>query len=517
MCIINTANYKKPSLIVDINSKNINELCFTPSSIRDTTEFQPLTKKVDSDSIKFISEKSHLQLYDVNSIQDYDLPIKFDTSQKEYFSQRDRVIIDKSELIEDHLDRRVQLFFQQAIMCYNTPFIYEAEGAEDQYGLGRSIDLGNNKQHRTQAAHSSTFPCLYAFPKDNDGKKIQDKKFVFLKYSDFYKKQNSTIELPIEVNQTDTQIDGKSCEHKLRTKALKIINMVALGKITPEKATNLFVKTLQKRLFTMLSNQEEKRYHQILDIYSRRLTEIQKGINENANYFDQILDLNLPGEEDLLRQVVYAKRYKMLQTAAFIESKISKKIFEYQKNILKCRSKSLKSVDYRLRYVLLKNISNSQSFFFERLFCCSLNQLKVNITKSEDQLRRRENTIENFYMKNKNSINNLINEINELRKELECLEFQYRADLFKGLRTDYKKWTQKKFVNCFKFFFPNETMSQSMVSRFENPIRNKTNRNYSTPINQRLKLMDLEKAQKIAKTFEVDAGIFAPGLLSSVY
>jgi hypothetical protein len=57
-----------------------------------------------------------------------------------------------------------------------------------------------------------------------------------------------------------------------------------------------------------------------------------------------------------------------------------------------------------------------------------------------------------------------------------------------------------------------------MVSRLQQRTRAAyENRRYLTPLNQRRKNLDVAKAMKIAETFKVDAGLFLPAVVSSVY
>jgi len=101
---------------------------------------------------------------------------------------------------------------------------------------------------------------------------------------------------------------------------------------------------------------------------------------------------------------------------------------------------------------------------------------------------------------------------------MESSELNYRSELFKGLRVDLNCWTQKEFVSEFRNAHVGESMSQSMVSRLEHRARVQRNAaHYSTPLSQRRKEIDEDKALFIAETFGVDNGLFLPSIVSSVY
>lgn len=498
-------------ILDEINQSNFEEHCFMPLQKREQVDFEPHE-----------GEKWYLQIFNSNSIKDWELSeLKLGSrtiNQRDidHYSNKKELIRDKREVIEQHLDRRIQLFFQQAILCYNTPFIYESEGAEDQIGIGSTVKMLN---HKTQAAHSSTFPCLYAYPKDEHGNLDRNKRFVFLKYSHSYNQQNATVELLLEVNQADTELDGKIGQQKLRNAAIKIINDAALGKINPTKATKRFLKVFEERLIKMITelNKNDLR-RDVLEIYLSHLREVRNEIKEGPAIFDQIMGVILPSSETVLRDVVYKKRYELIQQAEFIESQIAKRIFQAQRDMLGSRVKSLKSVDYRLRYILLNKSGNEQERkFLEKIFCTSAEQLRTNIENKADKLRRVENSVNKFEKTHREKIQNLTRDLRVFRKELQKLEFDFRAKLIRGIRVEFKNWYQREFVAHFKELYPHEPMSQSMTSRLEQPSRLPSKLIYATPESQRRKEIDIGKAQKIANTFGIDVGLFLPGLIASEY
>jgi len=487
------------------------EIQSNPSDRFLSTNTREITKYSDS------KNQSFYQPYSANSDKKNDLKEELKNHKwaaKDIYLIQREWLENQTDLIADHVDRRIQLFFQQAILCYNTPFYFDAVGAEDQIGSGRTISL-ERITFRTQAAHSSTLPCLYAYPRNNDGTIDISRKFVFLKHSQAYTYHNSTVESPISVNQTDTSVD---ITNGLRKEALKIINDVALGILDPKKATIKFLKRFKKILETSLDklNKDDLRYFVIKRFYLPRVNHALAEFKNHPDLFDQILGVKLgtKNKEDILREIVYRERYKLIQAEQDIESKIARRILEAQNQIFPNKQKkSLSKIDNNLRFAILSQSRESLQKRLSKLFCTSTYQLLSSFNE-----KARSNKIKNsesFSEKHKAIISNLLRDIRNCFRELEKLEFTYRSQLFRNLRTGFKNWTQKKLVEVFKKRFPAEPMSQSMVSRLEQVSRTPRSIIYKTPDSQRRRELDVSKAKKLAKVLEVDLGVFLPSLITS--
>lgn len=440
----------------------------------------------------------------------------------DYYKARTQLIKDRQALIEDHVDRRIQLFFQQAVLCYNVPFLFTAQEAKDQTGKGSKVKLSGNYTHKTQAAHSSTFPCLIAHPKDAEGNVDLAKRFIYLKNSYSYNQHNSTMELPEEVNKVDTFIDGKTNENKLRAKAISLINDLAQKKITPEKATLNFLKIFKEELASKLDHYTETKGEcKVVKIYHQRVSEVLEEAKDNPEVFDQLIGVRLELENaeagPSLRDLVYQKRYQLMQQAELIESKIAKTIFAAQKEMTGVKASSYARINPELRYLLLENANEKERRFFEKLFCTSIDQLKTQLQNNEQRLRTTTKKVRDFKVAHATKITQLMANIWSLFNELEALELEYRADLFKSLRVEHKNWSQDKFSRRFKARYPNTPMSQSTVSRLEHRTRDDTKNQYLSSLSNRKKDMDLPLAKKIAQTFQIDNGLFMAGLISSSY
>jgi len=502
--------------INEITTGNCLDLCFLPTNKRETVKIYP-------DSV----DKWHLQQYHTISEQDTATQALKLSKKKvpkkiiKYYSNVGKVIDDSTELIQAHVDKRIQLFFQQTILCFNTPFKFSFAGAEDQIGGGVTLTKDKKIYYKTQAAHSSVFPCLYATPYNGDGSLAENKKFVFLKHGYAYNQQNSTFELPLAVNQSDTLIDGKENNKKLRDKSIKIIDQVALGNLNPKKATKQFLAVFEEQVrdsISKLSKTDLKK--RVLKIYLEQIREVRKELKGCPEFFDRLMTVDIKDSDKILRKVVYKNRYKSLQDSEHILSLVAKKICKTQNKILDKNLKNLSKIDYRLRISLLQNAKHEERAFLESFFCTSIDQLlhhekdKKGKKVKEAVHKRKKNAVKKFEEEHHRKIKKLLKDLTIYHRDLQKIEFEYRSRLFKGLRVEYKDWTQVEFVEHFKEKFSSESMSQSMVSRFEGISRLSKKMMYGTPENQRKKRIDVAKAEKIAETFGIDLGLFITGLVT---
>ncbi|MBN2478662.1 MAG: hypothetical protein JXA94_00375 [Parachlamydiales bacterium] len=242
---------------------------------------------------------------------------------------------------------------------------------------------------------------------------------------------------------------------------------------------------------------------------------------DKDDFFDNLINVNLSKgtKKNKLRNIVFKKRYKLIQFAENTESKIAKLILDAQNEIFQIKDTSLKKIDPFLRYTLLDDVDPTFRKNLEKLLCTSLEQLRANIGKDNDSIKRFEEKtkIKEFKKNHKKEIQTLKSKIQILLDDLYEEELIYRSKLFKDLRTRYKDWTQLQFSQLYKRIDPISPMSPSRVSRFEQRSRKDTKLNYETPINQRRVDMSLSEARNVAKTFGIDAGLFLPSTIASDY
>jgi len=235
---------------------------------------------------------------------------------------------------------------------------------------------------------------------------------------------------------------------------------------------------------------------------------------------DTLIGIKIAGDnEELLRSIAYERRFRLIQNVGRIESLISEKILKAQNQMTRRKNEAMKNVDVRLRYVLLEESNFLLRKRLEKLFGTSLSQLRADWDRQKERLRVWEgnNRITNFRNTHQQKIEILKGELTKLLDEMHQSELEYRAWLFKDLKEKYKKWNGVRFVREYKKVYPQDSMSSPMVSRIEKPTRSDFKTHYKTPLNQRKKDLDVEKAKRVAHVFGIDNGVFLPAVVSSTY
>ncbi len=466
----------------------------------------------------------------LGKVKDAKAPVS--QEQWDFYADLDRVMEEYGFLLEQHIDRRIQLFFMQLICTWNTPYHFEWVEANDQYGKGGNHALktenGQKQVFQTEGAHSSTLPCLVAYPRDEwesfeRGEQNKPEGFVYLKYGHDYLQQNGTVELARFVNRADILVDGTHQDSRLRNEAIKIVNAVASGEYGPKEGMTRFIRQFEAFVERgkQNCNPDDPRLR-ALECYEERIDEVKDEMIGDEGYFDQLLGVKVAEhqKEAVLRDVVYRNRFSLIQKCEDVESRIARDILDAQNRMLKTRKRSLKSVDYRLRYVLLEDMDPVFRRTLERLFCTSLEQLQTGVEKNEERLRAFEAKakIRSFRQNHAAEIRRLKGTLRERFRELDTEELNFRSALLKGLRWDLNKWYQRELVAEYAERFPLDSMSKSMVSRMEQRARPSYDwQVYLSPLSQRRKDIDEGRAKKLADTLGVDRGLLLPGIVSSVY
>lgn len=86
--------------------------------------------------------------------------------KSEFYSTPPGIVQLNKKGISLAVERRIALFFQQAILCYKmSSFTFSIGGADGQIGSSPALKL-KGKVHKREAAHSSTIPSLIAYAND---------------------------------------------------------------------------------------------------------------------------------------------------------------------------------------------------------------------------------------------------------------------------------------------------------------------------------------------------------------
>lgn len=412
------------------------------------------------------------------------------------------------------VDNRIALFLQTAILCYKLPFYFKNVGADEQYGTAPSITY-SSVEHKRQAAHSSTSPHVIAYPKD----KTPEEGFNFLKGGFFEAWQNLTIGMHALINNTDSALDGRDDDGKLRDRAMEIVNRVADG-LSPIKATKVFMKVMIEESDRLIeewrgSDDFAERTKRLVARRYKKLTGDSLVESEKPEFFDRLMGYNaINPTDDKVRELVFKTRYHLFQFQETVEGKIAKLIHD-TKAKMAVRDRNM------IEHILLMHFSEkTERTVIEKLFaksCIPFDDDYVAVPDKENPAAYKafRTRVTNLRKKYKVLISRLERDLRVEFRGLICAEATMRSKVFKRMREDVKNWTGDKF--CEELL--NKTgrsVSNSWVNRVEQlgriPRRDKET--YDSPLTQRRRYLSIQDAKDCAAAFGVE-GIFVAGLITS--
>lgn len=195
-----------------------------------------------------------------------DVPERLHEMQLACLKKIDLLLIDKvellPELIRDHAQRRVDLFFHLMIAVYKQKLVIERGKTNKQHGNG-------SKKTGTAACHASLLPNPVARPADisfsakarsllsfslfstGSVATINVDADTFLKDTHFEDELNSTTELPKIVNDFDCHLEGKWIKSNAVNASVGILNRVSLGEINPIQGLREFGEVMKLFFYHM--------------------------------------------------------------------------------------------------------------------------------------------------------------------------------------------------------------------------------------------------------------------------
>ena len=206
--------------------------------------------------------------------------------------------------IENHVENRIQLFFQQLLLFYKKDLCFQTY-------LRTDDQVGAIKNGSGVAAHSSTLTVLRL--KSDHFSSSTSAAFG----TSFYYDWNATVYLPSLVNEFDKSIDidCKINGKPLREIATRILNKVSKGKKTPAEGLSSFLDSLYK--ISKISKKEKKDsedHVKVALIYMK----IAK------NYQNQLKN---PDSNHLIQKLCFEKTTKVVNKNFF--EKVSNKMHHY--------------------------------------------------------------------------------------------------------------------------------------------------------------------------------------------
>lgn len=159
--------------------------------------------------------------------------------------------------IKNHVEYRIQAFFQQLLIVYGTKLTFHDPGdAEAQIG-GKGI--ASKRQYA--GAHSSTLTSLHV-------EKTKSKIVSLIKGTFFHNTWNSTVFLPKIVNDIDSDLDWRTKDKNgitFRNHCVKLLNKVSKRTDDPKEGLKAFLKRAVKVLSRL--NKEDSKKKWIIKTY----------------------------------------------------------------------------------------------------------------------------------------------------------------------------------------------------------------------------------------------------------
>jgi len=226
------------------------------------------------------SQKADFKKYQKKSVKDLIINVKVRTDEE--------MIKKLASDIENHVEARIHIFFQQLLLVHESGRVYKAHDTGAQIGSGKyrsymdkeELNENDNLEERScyAAAHSSTLPSLKYVDEQN-------REIAFGKGSFFsLYSGGSTILFPRSVNKIDSELDGKnnSKDNKLRQKALETLNQVAskVNRLSPKQGLIDFVDNLVLGADQQAKSCSEKTL-QIVQIYQKVAKVYQSNLKDD--------------------------------------------------------------------------------------------------------------------------------------------------------------------------------------------------------------------------------------------
>lgn len=414
-------------------------------------------------------------------------------------------------MIREHIERRILFFFQQMIVCHQTKLHFESVGALHQGASASAITMnvkGRQKKYAVrQAAHSCGNPCLVAY--DNaqwqqyqKGIIAKPQGFVFLEGTDFYRINNSTMNMPKWINDADREIDEKTTYSKLRAKGEAIINRDSQGLVTPDEGMIEYIQAAldevdaaQLRLSKL---EKDSEVQEVLTYYKKYLKKIQRTVEEDPLFLEKFLNLKLGDatQNEKSKRLILQMRYAAIRNCQINQAALIQKIEGLRQKVLtqltkENRNRKPDNFDAAFRAVLIEHAqTNEDRQRLEKLLNFSPFNFEAQLQKAP---KKKYFNTKTSVATHSVQINLIAKEILEDMNKLRTREMVERGQTIKELRW-MKNWTQKELGEEIKLAFPLAAASQSTISRIEN----------------KKKLVTQQIATEFSKVFGVDPGLFMP-------
>lgn len=415
-------------------------------------------------------------------------------NQDEYDAAPDNVklVTESRDMISQHLERRVANFLNQLVVSYKTNLHFEIGFTEHQGESSKALEIAFEqlaiKKVTRNAAHSSTIPSIYAYDKtawdayvENGGDRPQG--FIYIKNSDCYKGNNSTLSAIRDINEADIVIDGNPGHLHLRQTAINLLNESSLGNIDPQAGIIAFVDALAAITEAKKGEVAKPGVKKALEIYSEELVGIKRAVRDSS-MIDHLLNIKISDAttEELNRRV-YNLRFKAIRDNQIAQTKMHMHIENWKGHIYKKLKLTKKppNFDEIFKHVVVSVMRTEADKIKMKKFW-NLGPMPLRAEKTKRLIES-----EKLYL------TFLVSALSSVLLWLDHDEVVNRSLVSLALR-ESSHLTQRELSRRIALQFPDIPNSQSSISRMENRVR----------------IIDADYAIKLSKVYNVDPCVFIP-------
>jgi len=412
-------------------------------------------------------------------------------------------------MIKEHMERRLAIFFQQLVACYETGYYFADSSARIQGDSPKRLafidDSKKTKSFQRNAAHSSTLPCLIAYDRKTEyeahlaGKAITG--FVFLSGSDAYNLWNATMNMPRFVNNADIYIDGRSRESKLRSDALELINQVARAIVTPDKAFKTFLIDVLRHIrsaITYATNNKKLAEKATLEYYKSVVKDMLSEYRADKDrMLSDMLDVDITKGGKSCRKEALQIRYQMIKDTQIAHARIIQTVERVKQTILASYKRSPDYFDAAFKSLILEQkLRKDERSALNKLLRFSSYDYYLRITKS--RRARFTGTLDALRAAHEKKVQNLVRDVLREMRILRRDEVKGRSRIVKQVRIA-KGWRQVDFARELRRKYPTSACSQSTISRIESGG----------------KIVSEQIAEELAATLDIDTGLLVSNFFYS--
>lgn len=395
------------------------------------------------------------------------------------------LIDDYTSVIEEHFDRRLVIFIQQVLACYGARYHFEVGPTMNQAESATSLELVEGGQTTKlcvrNAAHSSTFPCLIAYPKDQWDHYVQHggvkpTGFVYLKDSDLYHGMNATIDLPRDVNDADIALDGAHHNSLFSQHAMNVLNRISVGQITPQQAVKEFLEASHVQIQNQIPTARTPGIKKALEQYAAKVAKEYPHIIANSDWIFQHTNvaMNQFAHTDHMKAMMLRIRCTAIRNHYLKQTEIAARIEQVRNAVFNSFNfkRTPDHLEAIFRYLVIEQMPTPEDKRRMQTYFAIPPRAQFVEGMAKGAVTKLNNT-ETLLRTQIQAIDSLSREISLMMYRMRVEEELGRGDAMRALRAG-KGWTQEQLGQEIRRLFPYEPSSAPTICKTEKGNRRLT-------------------------------------------